>query len=319
MGIMQNGVWVAEDFARRNRDGRYVRATTQFRDRVTADGSSGFPAEAGRYHLMVAHACPWAHRTLIYRALKGLEDVISVGYVAPLMLDQGWEFEGDGDPATGARCMHEVYALARPDYSGRCSVPVLWDKERRTIVSNESAEIIRMLNTAFDGLATRAVPDLYPEDLRPAIDAATTLVYENINNGVYKCGFATTQAAYEETFGRLFAALDSIEATLASSRYLCGPRITEADWRLFPTLVRFDAVYVGHFKCNRRRIADHPNLSNYTRELYQWPGIAGTPDMARIKQHYYGSHRAINPFGIVPVGPDLDLDRPHDRARLPAS
>lgn len=318
MGIMENGAWVDLDFAERNRNGRYLRPRTQFRDTVTRDGSSGFPAEAGRYHLLVAHACPWAHRTLILRALKGLEEVISVNFVVPLMLDNGWEFPEGGDPVTGASYMHHVYAKARPDYSGRCSVPVLWDKQTNSIVNNESADIVRMLNTGFDDLATRAVPDLYPEDLREAIEAANTLVYENINNGVYKCGFATTQAAYEENFANLFAALDSVEATLAENRYLCGGTITEADWRLFATLVRFDAVYVGHFKCNRQRIADFANLSNYTRELYQWPGIAEITDFAKIKQHYYGSHLAVNPFGIVPVGPDLDLTAPHDRARLPA-
>jgi putative glutathione S-transferase len=318
MGIMENGVWVDLDFAGRNRNGRYLRPTTQFRDTVTRDGSSSFPAEAGRYHLMVAHACPWAHRTLMLRALKGLEDVISVSFVEPLMLDNGWEFPGAGDPVTGAAYMHHVYAKARPDYSGRCSVPVLWDKHGGTIVNNESADIVRMLNTGFDDLATRAVPDLYPENPREAIDAVNALVYENINNGVYKSGFATTQEAYEENVANLFGALDTVEATLAENRYLCGPRITEADWRLFATIVRFDAVYVGHFKCNRQRIADYPNLSNYTRELYQWPGIAETVDFAKIKQHYYGSHLAINPFGIVPAGPVFDLTAPHDRERLPA-
>jgi len=319
MGILIDGVWSQEDFAKRNRDGRFVRATTQFRDRVTADGSSGFPAEAGRYQLYIAHACPWAHRTLIFRALKGLEDVISVSFVEPLMLENGWEFPAGGDPETGARAMHEIYAKARPDYTGRCSVPVLWDKQRQTIVNNESADIIRMLNSEFDALATRQVPDLYPADLRAEIDAVNELVYENINNGVYRTGFATTQAAYEEAFNALFAALDEVEARLGRQRYLCGERITEADWRLFATLVRFDAVYVGHFKCNRQRIADYPNLSNYTRELYQWPGIAAITDMPRIKQHYYGSHRSINPFGIVPTGPALDLEAPHDRDRLPAA
>jgi glutathionyl-hydroquinone reductase len=319
VGIMENGEWVDLDFAKRNRNGRYIRPQTQFRDTVTADGSSGFQAEAGRYHLYAAHACPWAHRTLILRALKGLEDVISVGFVEPLMLDNGWEFAADGDPLTGANYMYHVYGKAKSDYSGRCSVPVLWDKERETIVCNESADIVRTLNTGFNDLATREVADLYPEDLRPKIDAANTLVYENINNGVYKCGFATTQDAYEENFDNLFRALDTVEATLSENRYLCGPRLTEADWRLFATLVRFDAVYVGHFKCNRQRIADFPNLSNYTRELYQFPGIAETVDIPKTKAHYYGSHLAINPFGIIPTGPAFTLDQPHDRDRLPAA
>jgi putative glutathione S-transferase len=319
MGVMRNGIWQQEDFAKRNSNGRYMRAETQFRDRITADGSSGFPAEAGRYHIFNAHACPWAYRTLTFRALKGLEDVISVSHVEPLMLENGWEFPAGGDALTGARYMHDVYAKARSDYTGRCSVPVLWDKQRGTIICNESADIIRMLNTEFDALATREVPDLYPEDLRAEIDAVNELVYHSINNGVYKTGFATTQEAYEEAFTALFDALDRIEARLDANRYLCGPRITEADWRLFATLIRFDAVYVGHFKCNLRRIADYPNLSNYTRELYQWPGIAAITDFARIKQHYYGSHESINPFRIVPKGPALDFDAPHDRGRLPAA
>lgn len=313
MGIMVQGEWRQQDFAERNRKGGYVRPTTSFRNWV---GEADFPAEAGRYHLVVAHACPWAHRTLIFRALKGLEEVISVAYVEPLMLENGWELMAGGDPVTGAKYTHQIYAQAAPDYSGRCSVPVLWDKKARTIVNNESSDIIRMFNSAFDALATNAVPDLYPEDRREEIDAVNEVVYHDINNGVYKTGFATTQDAYEAAYGALFEALDKMEARLASRRYLTGSRITEADWRLFATLVRFDAVYVGHFKCNRQRIADFPNMSNYLRELYQWPGIAGTVDIPRTKQHYYGSHTAINPFGIVPTGPELDFDSPHDRGRL---
>jgi len=319
MGIMVNGVWQQEDFGKRNRDGRYVRADTVFHDWISADGSSGFPAAAGRYRLYVAHACPWAYRTMVFRALKGLEDVISVGYVEPLMLKKGWEFAAGGDPLTGAQAVPDLYAMARADYSGRCSVPVLWDTERRTIVNNESSQIIRMLNSAFDDFATRDLPDMYPADLRDEIDAVNELVYENINNGVYRTGFATSQAAYEEAFDALFDALDQVEARLSVQRYLCGERITEADWRLFATLIRFDAVYVGHFKCNLRRIVDYPNLSNYTRELYQWPGIAEITDFQRIKAHYYGSHESINPFRIVPKGPALDLDAPHDRGRLPSA
>jgi putative glutathione S-transferase len=316
MGIMQNGEWLTQDFAKRNKDGAYVRANTQFRRHITADASSAFPAEAGRYHLMVAHACPWAYRTMTFRALKGLEDVISVAFVKPLMLENGWEFFDDGDPVTGAAYAHQVYAKADPDYSGRCSVPILWDRVHQTVVNNESAEIIRMLNSAFDALATREMPDMYPLDLRGEIDKINELIYHNVNNGVYRSGFATSQEAYETAVNGLFDTLDTLEQRLASRRYLLGERITEADWRLFATLVRFDAVYVGHFKCNRKRIADYPNLSNYTRELYQWPGIAGITDIQRIKEHYYGSHESINPFRIVPVGPDLDLDAPHDRARL---
>ena len=315
MGIMVQGIWRQQDFAERNRKGNYMRPTTAFRHWI---GDDAFPAEAGRYHLVVAHACPWAHRTLIFRALKGLEEVISVAYVEPLMLENGWELMGGGDPVTGARYTHQIYAQAAPDYSGRCSVPVLWDKTAGTIVNNESADIIRMFNSTFDGLATRQVPDLYPEHLRAGIDAVNDVVYNSINNGVYKAGFATTQEVYEAAYTALFQALDEMEARLASQRYLTGPRITEADWRLFATLVRFDAVYVGHFKCNRQRIADYANLSNYLRELYQWPGIAGTVDIPRTKQHYYGSHTAINPFAIVPMGPELDFDSPHDRGRLPS-
>lgn len=314
MGIMVQGEWRQEDFAERNKKGNYLRPGAAFRNRI---GGADFPAEAGRYHLVVAHACPWAHRTLIFRALKGLEEVISVAYVEPLMLENGWVLMNGGDPVTGAKYTHQIYAQAAPDYTGRCSVPVLWDKTLRTIVNNESSEIIRMFNSAFDDLATKTVPDLYPENLRAEIDAVNDAVYNNINNGVYKAGFATTQEAYETVFSALFQTLDEMEARLEGQRYLTGPRLTEADWRLFATLVRFDAVYVGHFKCNRQRIADFPNLSNYLRELYQWPGIAGTVDILRIKQHYYGSHTAINPFGIVPVGPDLDFDAPHDRGRLP--
>ena len=316
MGIMVQGKWRIEDFAERKAKGSYNRATTSFRNWI---GDNDFPAEAGRYHLVVAHACPWAHRTLILRALKGLEAVISVAFAEPLMLDNGWVLADGGDPVTGAQYAHQVYAQAAADYSGRCSVPIFWDKQSKTIVSNESSEIIRMLNTAFDHLATKSLPDLYPEDLRADIDAVNGVVYENINNGVYRTGFATSQEAYEASYNKLFSALDEMEARLENRRYLTGPRITEADWRLFATLVRFDAVYVGHFKCNRQRIADYPNLSNYLRELYQWPGIAETVDIPRTKQHYYGSHLAINPFGVVPSGPKLNFDAPHDRGRLPGA
>jgi putative glutathione S-transferase len=255
---------------------------------------------------------------MMFRALKGLEDVISVSNVTPVMLDNGWEFPQGGDPLTGAQYMHQVYAKAVADYSGRCSVPVLWDKQREAIVCNESSEIIRMLNSEFDAFATRKVADLFPAELREEIEEINDLVYNDINNGVYMTGFATTQEAYEEAYEALFAALDAIEARLSNGRYLCGSRMTEADWRLFATLVRFDAVYVGHYKCNRQRIADFASLSNYVRELYQVPGIAETVDIPKIKAHYYFSHRSINPFGIVPKGPELDLAAAHDRERFPA-
>ena len=319
MGYMDAGTWHIGETPKRIQAGHYVRPETQFRDTVTSDGARGPKAEVGRYHLYAAHACPWAHRTMLLRALKGLEEVISLSFVLPRMLDNGWELEPGTGPVASARYMHDVYRAANSEYSGRCSVPVLWDCTRNTIASNESAEIVRMLNFAFDAFATRSVPDLYPETLRAEIDELNELVYHNINNGVYKCGFATGQAAYEESFHNLFAALDTLESRLATRRYLCGEHLTEADWRLFATLIRFDAVYVGHFKCNRQRIADYPNLSNYTRELYQFPGVAETFDLAKTKEHYYCSHESVNPNGIVPVGPYLDFDAPHDRARLTAA
>jgi len=318
MGHLENGVWREGGRDARTVNGEFVRRDSQFRDRVTADGSSGFPAEAGRYHLYVSTACPWAHRTLIFRKLKGLEGAIPISIVDPVIVDQGWPF-GDGpgcvpDTVNGFHHLHQVYAKAKPDYTGRVSVPVLWDRKTGTIVNNESSEIIRMLNSEFEAFAS-AHDDYYPQRLRTEIDAVNQVVYENINNGVYRTGFATTQAAYERAFDALFAALDEMEARLERSRYLAGDRITEADWRLFPTLVRFDAVYHGHFKCNLRRVEDYPNLSNTVRELYQVPGVAETVDMDHIKRHYYASHRHINPTGIVPKGPALDFTAPHDRAR----
>jgi putative glutathione S-transferase len=317
MGHLENGVW-REGRETRTVNGEFIRRDSQFRDRVTADGSSGYPADAGRYHLYVSTACPWAHRTLILRKLKRLEDVISISIVAPVVANEGWPMSaGDGcipDTVNGFHHLHQVYSKAKPDYTGRVTVPVLWDRERATIVNNESSEIIRMLNSEFESFAGSR-DDYYPRRLRAEIDAVNKIVYENINNGVYRCGFATTQDAYEQAFDALFGALDEMEARLDRSRYLVGDRITEADWRLFPTLVRFDAVYVGHFKCNLRRIEDYPNLSNYLRDLYQVPGIAETVDMDHIKRHYYTSHRHINPTGIVPKGPALDFSAPHDRAR----
>lgn len=306
-----------------NRNGEFVRWESGFRNWVTPDGSpgpsgdGGFRAEPGRYHLYVSYACPWAHRTLIVRALKGLEDLISVSVVHPVMPPESWVF-GDypgatPDPVHGYEKLHQLYAHAAPGFDGVVTVPVLYDKARETIVNNESSEIIRMLNSAFDAFG-RADLDLYPEALRTDIDAVSDLVYDNINNGVYRAGFATSQSAYEAAFDALFATLDELEARLATQRYLVGGRITEADWRLFTTLVRFDAVYHGHFKCNLRRIVDYPSLWAYTRELYQMPGVAETVRMDHIKLHYYASHTAINPTGIVPKGPALDFLAPHGRA-----
>ena len=313
MGHLENGVW-REGRDARTVNGEFVRRDSQFRDRVTADGSSGFPAEPGRYHLYVSSACPWAHRTIIFRKLKRLEHAISMTVVDPVMADHGWTLAGGADTVNGFRHLHQVYTKARPDYTGRVSVPVLWDIKQHTIVNNESSEIIRMLNSEFEASAG-AHDDYYPQRLRVEIDAVNKTVYENINNGVYRCGFATTQDAYERAFDALFAALDEMEARLDGSHYLVGDRVTEADWRLFTTLVRFDAVYYGHFKCNLRRIEDYPNLSNYLRDLYQVPGIAETVDIEHFKLHYYASHRHINPTGVVPKGPDLDFARPHDRGR----
>jgi glutathionyl-hydroquinone reductase len=323
MGLLVEGIWRddSEDPAR-SRAGRFVRPVTRFRNWVTPDGSpgpsreGGFPAEAGRYHLYVALACPWAHRTLIFRRLKQLEAAITLSVVEPIQGDEGWEF-GTGPGATldtvnHTRKLAEIYLLADPRFSGRVTVPVLWDKTRRTIVNNESAEIIRMLNSAF-GNVTKDTTDYYPPALRAEIDRINALVYENVNNGVYRAGFALTQEAYEEAFRALFGTLDEIEQRLSRQRYLAGNVLTEADWRLFTTLVRFDAVYYGHFKCNLRRIVDFPNLSNYLRDLYQVPGVAGTVSLDHIKRHYYGSHRQINPRGIVPLGPELDFTLPHDR------
>ena len=323
MGLLVDGVW-QEDVARTT-DGRFIRPATSFHDFVSADGSpgptgkGGFLAEAGRYHLYVSLACPWAHRTLILRKLKKLEDVISVSVTEPLYGKMGWEF-GTGPGATldgvnGKSTLAEIYLLADPHYTGRVSVPVLWDKKRRTIVNNESSEIIRMLNSAFAAF-TDAHTDYYPVELRAEIDRINAIVYPNVNNGVYRAGFATTQAAYEEAARALFATLDQLEERLSRQRYLAGRQITEADWRLFTTLIRFDTVYYGHFKCNLRRIADYPNLWNYLRDLYQVPGIAETVSMDHIKRHYYGSQRQVNPTGIVPIGPLIDFTLPHDRGRL---
>jgi putative glutathione S-transferase len=325
MGLLVNGVWQDRWYDTKSTGGRFERSETLFRNWVTPDGSagpsgeSGFKAEAGRYHLYVSLACPWAHRTLIFRKLKKLEDLISISVVHPLMLDEGWTFDdypgAIPDAVLGKKKLYEVYLEAKQDYSGRVTVPALWDNEKRTIVNNESAEIIRMFNSAFDALAGNR-DDYYPRSLHAEIDAVNARVYKNINNGVYRAGFATRQNAYEEAFNDLFAALDDVEAILDRQRYLAGERLTEADIRLFTTLVRFDAVYFGHFKCNLRRITDYPNLSNYLRELFQIPQIGSTVNFDHIKTHYYASHKQINPSGIVPVGPELNLDAPHDRARF---
>ncbi|MDJ0865246.1 MAG: glutathione S-transferase family protein [Myxococcota bacterium] len=319
MGRLIDGVWSDEWYETKSTGGRFVRKESAFRDFVRADGSTRFAPAAGRYHLYVSLACPWAHRTLIFRKLKGLERAISLSVVDPYMGANGWEFGSSAgtipDPIHGAKCLHEVYTKADPHYTGRVTVPVLWDREHGTIVSNESAEIIRMFNAELDAVAEHPELDFYPEPLREEIDAMNAFVYPNVNNGVYRCGFATSQDAYEEAFAELFSALDQLEERLGRQRYLVGDRITEADWRLFTTLVRFDAVYVGHFKCNRQRIADLPNLHGYLRELYQVPGVAETVDLTHIKRHYYESHRTINPTGVVPVGPTLDLGAPHGRDR----
>lgn len=317
MGYLQDGVWHEGWYDTSKTGGHFVREQAKFRRWITADGSSGFPAEPGRYHIYVSLACPWAHRTLIFRKLKGLEPVVSFSAVDPWMRADGWEF-AEPDPLTGKRYLRDIYLIAEPGYSGRVTVPVLWDKQTRTIVNNESAEIIRMLNREFDA-HTRARADYYPIELRGEIDAINDFVYTEINNGVYRCGFATRQEAYEENFERLFRALDDVEARLGRQRYLVGDRLTEADWRLFTTLLRFDAVYYSHFKCNRNRIEDYPNLSNYVRELYQVPGVAETVDMDQIKRHYFASHTHLNPTGIVPKGPRIDFGRPHDRERFTPS
>ena len=326
MGLLVDGKWRDQWYDTESTAGHFKRQESRFRNWITADGSAGpsgeagFKAEPGRYHLYVSLACPWAHRTLIFRKLKGLEEAISVDVVHYHMGENGWEFDADTDAAThdtvnGKKRLYEVYLTADPAYTGRVTVPVLWDKRRKTIVNNESSEIIRMFNSAFDGVGAKD-GDYYPEDLRDEIDAINKTVYDKVNNGVYRAGFATSQEAYEEAFVSLFETLDMLEEKLSAQRYLVGNALTEADWRLFTTLVRFDPVYVGHFKCNKKRIADYPSLSNYLRDLYQVPGIAETVNLTHIKRHYYGSHGTVNPTAIVPLGPELDYSAPHDRARF---
>jgi glutathionyl-hydroquinone reductase len=320
MGMLVQGVWHDVWYDTRKTDGTFVRVDSAFRDRVTADGSSGFRAEPRRYHLYVSLACPWAHRTLIIRALKGLESILPISVVDPFMGAKGWTFtNGPGcipDTVNGATRLYELYVRTKADYTGRVTVPVLWDVKTGRIVNNESSEIVRMLNREFDSFATRRVPDLYPDSLRADIERWNTRIYHTVNNGVYRSGFATTQEKYEEAVTELFDTFDVLEQHLAAHRYLCGSQITEADWRLFPTLVRFDAVYHGHFKCNLRRLIDYPRLWAYTRDLYQVPGVAATVNLSHIKEHYYRSHESINPTRIVPKGPLLDFTTPHGRERL---
>ncbi|MAG98362.1 MAG: glutathione S-transferase family protein [Alphaproteobacteria bacterium] len=315
MGLLIDGKWSDQWYDTESTGGRFERWQSTFRDHVTAEGEGGFPAEAGRYHLYVANICPWAHRTVIWRRLKGLDDMISLSITESPSSAEGWRFgTGPGcipDTVNGSQHLHQVYTLAQPNFSGRVTVPVLWDKQRRTIVNNESSEIIRMFNSAFDGLGAKDL-DLYPEDLRGDIDALNERIYATVNNGVYRCGFATTQQAYEEAFAELFDTLIELEARLGENRYLLGDRLTESDWRLFPTLVRFDIAYYGNFKCNLRRLVEFPNLWAYARELYQWPGIAETVDFDHIKRGYYGI-KHVNPTGIVPQGPVIDWSRPHGR------
>lgn len=325
MGLLVDGKWHDVWYETKDTGGRFERAASQFRNWVTRDGApgpsgkGGFKAEPGRYHLYVSLACPWAHRTLIFRKLKKLEHLISVSVVHHHLGKDGWTFlaedGGTGDHLYGLRFLHQIYTKADPTYSGRVTVPVLWDKKLETIVSNESAEIIRMLNSAFDEWGEPSL-DFYPEALREEIDALNAMIYPRVNNGVYRAGFATSQEAYDEAFREVFETLDALDQRLSKQRYLTGAGITEADWRLFTTLLRFDPVYVGHFKCNLRRIADYPNLSNYVRDLYQVPGVAETVDIEHIKKHYYGSHGTINPTLIVPKGPEIDYGAPHDRGRF---
>ena len=329
MGLLVDGVWHDTWYDTKKSGGKFERSAAQFRNWVTADGSAGpsgeggFKAESGRYHLYVSYACPWAHRALIFRALKGLEKHIGVSVVHPLMFEHGWTLDPDwpgatGDLLLGKQFMHQIYTTADPTVSTRGTVPVLWDTQRNTIVSNESSEIIRMFNTAFEGLTVNGL-DFYPEALRAEIDAINAPIYDNVNNGVYKAGFATSQDAYDSAVVALFAELDRVEERLSTRRYLAGEQITEADWRLFTTLVRFDAVYVGHFKCNIRRIVDYPALWAYTRELYQWPGVAETVNMDHIRHHYHRSHETINPHRILPAGPIVDFMAPHGRETLQAA
>lgn len=325
MGLLINGQWQDKWYDTASSNGNFEREAAQLRNWITIDGSpgpsgqEGFKAETNRYHLYVSLACPWAHRTLIFRKLKQLENHISVSVVSPDMLAHGWTFDkGDesrastGDSINQCRYLHQVYTINNPDYTGRVTVPVLWDKKLKRIVSNESADIIRIFNQSFNPI-THNQDNYYPTELQEKIEEVNSLVYDNINNGVYRCGFATTQSAYEIAYQQLFAAIEQVEKRLSQQRYLTGDRITEADWRLFTTFIRFDAVYHGHFKCNKQRLEDYPNIANYVRELYQWPGIAETVNFYHIKRHYYYSHTMINPSQVVPVGPEINFNHPHNR------
>ncbi len=329
MGLLVDGKWHDTWYDTKSTGGAFKRSAAQFRNWLTADGSAGpsgkagFKAEPGRYHLYVSHACPWAHRTLIFRELKGLSDLIPVSVVHPDMMDKGWTFETDdhgatGDDLYGLDFAHQIYTKADHGYSGRVTVPILWDKQQQTIVSNESSEIIRMFNSAFDGI-TGNTDDYWPEAMRDNIEKVNARIYSDVNNGVYKSGFATTQEAYDAAVHPLFDTLDWLEDRLSHNRYLMGDRVTEADWRLFTTLIRFDPVYHLHFKCNKRRLIDYPNLWAYTRELYQWPGVAQTVNMNHIVRHYHYSHDSINPHRIIPVNPALDYMEPHGRGQRPAA
>ncbi|MDC5840692.1 glutathione S-transferase family protein [Vibrio europaeus] len=311
MGKLVEGVWHDVWYDTKSSNGKFVREDAGFRNWVENKPDAQFQPESGRYHLYVSLACPWAHRTLIFRKLKGLEDHIDVTVVCPDMMGEGWQM-GLPEPLFGHTRMHQIYTQAKPDYTGRVTVPVLWDKKHNTIVSNESSEIIRMFNSEFNQL-TGNTADYYPQEKREIIEEWNAYVYPHVNNGVYRCGFATTQDAYEEAYNHLFESLDRLDAHLAKSRFLAGDSITEADWRLFTTLIRFDAVYVGHFKCNKKRIADYDSLNGYMKELYQVPGIKETTDFYHIKRHYYFSHTGINPTQVVPLGPELDLTSPHGR------
>lgn len=321
MGMLINGELVDSWLDKEIDEGEFNRMESTFRNWVTEDGSAGvtgnagFKAEVGRYHLYVSDACPWAHRTVIFRSLKKLQDVIGISYVEAKMLDDGWTFESDGkykDDLYGFKYTHELYTKADANFTGQITVPILWDKKLNTIVNNESSEIIRMFNSAFNKF-TDVKTDYYPESLHSKIDDVNKPIYDNINNGVYRCGFAVTQQAYNKAFDRLFNELDNVDNILSKQRYLTGNQLTEADWRLFTTLIRFDAVYVGHFKCNKKRIVDYPNLSNFVRELYQIQGIADTVDIEYIKEHYYASHTSINPTQIIPKGPEQDFTLTHNR------